>query len=501
MRIFVFLMVCFSVLSCSPKGQAQNSKIDSLKSIYAESKKQRAEIDYNLAYEYVDFDLGKALIHSSRAKHFYQSAHDTINLIRSGVLEALVLRRMERMDSSLSIINSVVPLARRLEQWVELCKLLRGKSLIFLYRDNHELALKYSFEALEIAENISDTSQQCVLLNNIGLSFFRLGAVDRAIQYYEKALSLYPKPNEITLLTNASHAYSQKGNFEVSLRLVKLAKSISESSFEVLEAFGTHYHHKRSLDSAAYYYLRAYHVSETSGRTRNQAVLAMLLADINMDLENIDLARHYLSLADTALSHESFNAERLYMYRRYIRLFKTIRDNRMVERFQRRYIDLRDSLTNGDALDKVIQEEIEFNQRKNLSKIKNQSSVIEAKEVMIMNRNRLISFLILTFVLLIIIIYLLRRQFLFKRRINILLDRQVRDRTMEIERVYNLQRANLVELREQNVRQTKSDREFVSRIEGVAQLADRSETVAECREYVRVMKNIVNQHHKIPDKE
>jgi tetratricopeptide (TPR) repeat protein len=105
---------------------------------------------------------------------------DSLAIVRGGRMRANALTSMGRNEDAITILNTVLPVARRHAER-QYIYILNSLALCYTNRGTYDKALDYHFQSLELREKEGDKGAMSVSYNNIGLVYFR-------IKNYEKAL-------------------------------------------------------------------------------------------------------------------------------------------------------------------------------------------------------------------------------------------------------------------------------------------------------------------------
>lgn len=126
--------------------------------------------------------------------------------------------------------------------------------------ENHEFALKYFQNGVEIAEREGDRRMQGRLILNIGIVNEKLDLDDEAISYYEKALKIFrdinDKPLEGKALNNMGIYYDEKGLYDKALSYYEEALAICSKindrtgEADILLNLGLMHHNMKKYDKA-----------------------------------------------------------------------------------------------------------------------------------------------------------------------------------------------------------------------------------------------------------
>jgi CHAT domain-containing protein/tetratricopeptide (TPR) repeat protein len=104
---------------------------------------------------------------------------------------------------------------------------------IFYERKEYSLAVNYYSKAIEYFENLNDSFNVSLILNNLGVVYRDLGNYSQALSSYEEALELRQnigdKPGEATTLNNIGELYISRGRYSQALEYYQAALEIFEA--------------------------------------------------------------------------------------------------------------------------------------------------------------------------------------------------------------------------------------------------------------------------------
>lgn len=132
---------------------------------------------------------------------------------------------------------------------------------------NVEKSLKYSNEAVELANEISDNEGLAKALWNSGVCCRLLSKYDEAFQYFEKALDVYKKTNDVPgkakVLNSIGNIYLNLSDYNHSLEYLKnsyeISRTLDDREFEarVLSNIGLVYQEMGDFTSSLEFYLKS----------------------------------------------------------------------------------------------------------------------------------------------------------------------------------------------------------------------------------------------------
>jgi Tfp pilus assembly protein PilF len=439
----LFRIVMFSLFTVSTFiGKAQNHKIDSLKSLLPEKQDSlRAEIYLELCYEYVnDDDSRNALDYAKKLSQLTLLLKDTIRYVNAERLRALAYRRIEDLDSARIVSLNILPIARKFNSDWQSCMILNGLSVGHLFAAEYDLALKYGLMTYEEAINAKDTVMITRVLNNIGLVYYKLSNYDKAIEYYKLGIS-FPIKDSSSLMTyymNLGLCHAHKGQLDSAKRFLHLSKRFCEASgkkiyMEFLFDCGVYHRLSNQFDSADICYSKSYRIAKEIGNRQYQAICALDIAEVYLERKNSRMARHFLYVAERVIDSTSFRSESINIYNKLIQLAKNLGETPgKILYYQQRYIALKDSVYSRAFFNNLVSIEKDFLERRKNDEIVKQKKLADEKDTQIARHQVIILFILTILTFLFLLLWLLFRNYKQKRLMNLLLDKKVRERTIEL---------------------------------------------------------------------
>jgi tetratricopeptide (TPR) repeat protein len=441
----ILILLILQGVSGTVAAQPQR-KIDSLRSLLpGKTDEERADIFYELAYEYVDYIDTLGVQYGEKSFHLAKKIGDSLRMVKAGRIVAFAFRRLDEMDSSLVLSLEVLPIALRNNYGKQLKQLLRGIAAAYIYKAHYDLALHYNFELLKVTAQDRDSLEMRHALSNIGVIYFKLEDNEKALQYYHRALDVMPRwdtyPGTTTFL-NISLCYSEHKDFLKANEFLKKGLDACQPEcrgtfmIEGLRAYGYFHYHKENLDSAEVYFLKAYSLAKKTGHKREQLILTNDLVDICFKTNKISSGMKCLSEAELIMQQAPFRYELFLLYPKFSFFYKKTGNNKKRTLYQEKYIQLMDSIYGQWQINNLMKIESEYLERGNKARITEQQQLLEFKDLVIRRQNALNILIGVITLLLIALFYILYRSHRQRKSANRLLDLKVKERTTEIESSY-----------------------------------------------------------------
>ncbi len=285
-----------------PQSVVGNEHIDSLQRVYPKLRTVSDRID-NLNYQserYLDLDFLKSVIKAKEAMALALDANYSYGVFHAHVNLGLAYDYLARPDSAFQYYINALEVSRELNDPHSLAVALHNLGVYYLNRGKMSFALKYLIESIESEALDYSQLKEFNLIDtyaNIGIVHEELGNRDLAIQYYQKSANLAFEWGDLYYqaygLLNLGYINVMKGNF----------KKAEEQYFEALEIF-----HKEKIkisEAETWYYLGLMY---TKSNVLDQALNAHLRSlSLYQEMNSIDAyPSMYKSIGDVHYAAKRF---------------------------------------------------------------------------------------------------------------------------------------------------------------------------------------------------
>ncbi len=437
----VFILA-FSVMN---KSYAQNRTIDSLKGLlHNSSHPHKSEILVKLVHEHFDRgDLEKVLKYTDDGIQVAKFSGDTLSLVKMARLRARVFRKLNKIDSSLNLLEKILPIAKRNNYVDEIKFILNGLAMSYTVQAFYDRALKCYFEILELPLGTQGITED-VVLGNIGLVYYKLQEYQKAITYFKNSLKLKIANKNYfdyeMVLINTGLCYTQLDSLAEAKQYLHQAKTWRSQALsdeiKILfhHAMGTVLMKEGKNIDAKTQFLGSYSLAKQLKNDRLRLDNIVLLSEISILQNRFDEAEVYLREAEKTISEGSpYNRELINIYDQLIFLYSKKNDFKRMSFYQSRYIKMNDSIYNGAMTNNLMRIHAEHLEKENKARIESQNKILVLNEEVIHQQkiaNISIGGVAVLFVLLTILLAKSNHQ---RRKMNALLDKKVKERTRELE--------------------------------------------------------------------
>jgi tetratricopeptide (TPR) repeat protein len=198
-------------------------------------------------------------------------------------------------------------LLERVRDKEEKAKILGELGVIFYYLGELDKASEYYEKALKLEETLETKEGMAAVLGNIGVVYTTRGELDKALEYYRKVLKLYEglgrKEGVAILLGNIGNVYQDKGEQDKALEYYEKALKLHEElggkreMGATLGNIGVVHGIKGELDKALEYYEKALKLHEELGGKEGMAIALVNIGTVYRIKGEFDKASEYYEKA------------------------------------------------------------------------------------------------------------------------------------------------------------------------------------------------------------
>lgn len=185
---------------------------------------------------------------------------------------------------------------------------------IYLLQNNPNMALDYALKSLELQKELENPIGIATSLNFVGLSYFRKGDFDQALEFCKQSLNIkiISVSTKLSSLHLLGAIYKEKGYIDRTLRYYSRAAKLAEEE-EYIEDFientvgiGATYRMKRDFDQAVKYLKQSLDLSEKFNNSYGMSSSLFYLILVYLDKGYLEKAYSYMEqLEEFAKNNES----------------------------------------------------------------------------------------------------------------------------------------------------------------------------------------------------
>lgn len=320
--------------------------------------------------------------------------------------------------------NQALNIAEEMNNYNEIANLNNNLGMIFNEIGNFKTAYTYYFTALDNYDLAKNKDKKIGTLNNIGVIYLNLHNYDKALTFFKEALDSTVQHKDTILvasvMNNLAICYSEK-NPERALKELKSGISLSERvnnqyglciSYQIM---GNIYLNSKEKQKAYDAYSKSVEIAKKANLSHQLAISKVGLGRVLLSMGKIDSA---LSIAQEVMQVGEEQNSLVLKSEAHHMLSDLYKESNEFEKslthFQE-HIKAQQELTNQTVINQIY--DVEVNHLSQLNKM--QHLELEKKEMAISNKNSLLFFLSLVFLLVLIGLYLAYRNHRHKQKVKL----------------------------------------------------------------------------------
>jgi signal transduction histidine kinase len=383
-----FLTIALAVYSVHSLSQ-DNAQIDSLKRLLEEQQGlAKFESLMALGIQYVPTNLSTSISYLRRAQQIALEYGDTAKIVRASRLVGEALRRADKFDSAITILNKTLPIAKRNKLRMDEKYLLNSLALSYTITADYDKALKNHFESLIIREADGNKSEISITLNNIGLVYFKLRDYQNAIRFYNRSLAVKTDAGDnydmdrllinIGLCHNQLHQFAEAEEFineglELCGDNCDDAKLIEGKFGLGMSSFG-----QGKYDEAKEFFESSLTIAKGENENKIfQAENLLFLGKIYIQTNDSAGARQALGEGERIANNSGFTEILIDIYREFSFLYNQSRNFEEAAAYQNKYINLKDSVYSEALIKNIAEVQTQYAQRENIATIASKEQALK----------------------------------------------------------------------------------------------------------------------------
>ncbi len=290
--------------------------------------------------------------------------------------------------------------------------------IVHEHQDDYQTALDYYLKALELKEEINDKPGIAGLCNNIGLVYLYLKNYDEAFKHFDKSIKIII---ELEYTYWLSVLYNNMGKL-----------------FDV----------QNKYDKAIEYYNKSIKIKKQQGNKQGLTISYAGLSDLYIKKKEYYKAIEYANLSkDIALKIQAVEDQRE-AYKFLSIAYDSIGDNVTAYKFYRKFILLKDSISNKENNEIIGELKEKYQAEKSKQEIEKQQILIEKQEIENEKQKTIRNAFILGFILIFLFAIILFRNFRVIKKSNTLLAEQ-KEEIIEKNEELNQQNEEIISQRDE----------------------------------------------------
>ncbi|OFY93466.1 MAG: hypothetical protein A2309_11865 [Bacteroidetes bacterium RIFOXYB2_FULL_35_7] len=426
-------------------------------------KKDMAISMNNLGMVYKDY------ANFSMAKEFYQKSLDISRSIVDIKTEANTLNLIGGLFWDMKLYGEAIEyyleslkLREKIGNKKDIAASNHNIGSVFKSINHNTKALYYYEKALEFRKELGDESLLSYTLNDMGTVYKNLKNYEKALELYNEALeirrNLADKIGIAGSYKNIGIIYKEKKQYDVAVLTYEKALALYEETNDkrnvanVLNYIGNVFLEKNKTNDASEYYKKALNVSHEAGYKEGIIFSNLNLADLTIKKgqkkESIPFLEEALNVARDIDLKEAL----LRIYDLFNDLYSGMGDYKKAWDFKCLHAEIKDSLMAEENIKKIAEVQVKYLVYKQDKEMSEKKFELFQKQSQLATEKNIRYFLLFGLLIILLVLFLLYRQYKTKKRSNIKLAAQKN----EIEKQSQLLEFANVQLQEKNTQITDS---------------------------------------------
>ncbi len=428
-KLFYLFMIFFTI-----KGYAQDSKSDSLKALIQTTVDDTAKVNLLNSISYNLFtsvpaeaiDYGKQALNLAEKIDFKKGIAYALKNIGLGYyMQGNFLEVLNYWDQSLKVFET------RGDK-LGVSNILNNLGAIYFNQGNDAKAIDFYLRSLRASEDIGDTLRIATALINIGGVYYNKPAThQKALEFYLKAVPLSEKIADKgaigTAYINIGEIYLERNQDSIALVYFKKSYDAWLGTGRVpysITRIGDVYSKRKEYQTALKYYNEAIGIAKKF-EAKLELIRPLLgIAQTYSLMGNEKMALNAFNEARTTSAEIGSNYQLKDAYRGMANTYAKLADFENAYKFQTLFSDIKDTLFNSETDDKIKGLQFTYEMDKKQSEIDLLTKDKQLQEVSLQKQRFAKNAFLIGLVLILIITFIIFRNYLAKVKINKILDQQ-----------------------------------------------------------------------------
>ncbi|HVZ55337.1 MAG TPA: adenylate/guanylate cyclase domain-containing protein [Chitinophagaceae bacterium] len=414
---------------------AQDVNVDSLKALLPETKEDSGKVDLQL-------QIAKALVNTSPDQVLAVSTEARDLATRLGYLKGeayaykyigIAYYYQSNPIGALENWNRAIELFQQLGDHDGVANIQYNIGAIYKDQGKDSKALEFFFNSLRNSEQHGDTYRIASAMNNIGSVYgHKENTYDKALEYYLKALPMSEQSGDQNLVGtisgNIGEFYLEKRMNPDSARyyFIKQMDNFRGTTDYpyALYNMGRMFELRKQYDSALVFEQRAYDSARLANSLNNMVYAQKEMARIYLMQNKVPQALATFQAAQKLARQANSSYDLKDIYAGLAQSFARLGNYGQAFRYQQQLLDLKDSIYNREADQKLASYELDFEMEKKQNQINILQKDKALQELEVRRQKFAKNAFLAGFGMILVLVFVLYRNYRNKVRVNRILDSQ-----------------------------------------------------------------------------
>ncbi len=387
------------------------------------------------AYTYLGM-LSKNIAEFEKANEYYKKAQEIAKKIGDEeyianilINKAVLLTEMGKHQDAIDTYKKALKIYEKFNNEKKIIDIYYNLSVIYRQIGKFDIALDYAIKSLKYDEehnkNKNDLAASC---DNLAIIYYYLKKPEKAIAYFERALSLRKKANN---KRGIAYSYNNLAVIYKSQKKYDKAKEYLFKSLEIkkelgnkvgiastLNNIGNFYRDLNNYKEAEKYYLESLKIKEKIGNPKNLILTLIDLGNFYAKQKKFKLFEKNLKKAEKIAKENKLRLQLSNIYKSFSENYYLAGDYKKAYLFSEKYISLRDSLIEEENLKKIAELQVKYETEKKEKQIQILKKTQE-KQILLRNFFLLLFFIAIVFIIILYKLFKAKKQeIIYKNKIE-----------------------------------------------------------------------------------
>ena len=418
-------LLCVFLIWTTSKGEAQDKGINGTDTVKVNSLLQQFKENYSESPE-------KAISYAEEAKKLSEKigykkglAYALKSLGIANYYSGKSIAALDYWQQSLKVFESMNDL-------VGVANLQSNIGAIYFDQADDEKALEHYLRSLKISEQLGDKLRMTTALNNVGGVYFNKKATyEKALKYFLAAVPLAEETGDIEAIrvtnTNLGEVYGAMNQDSLAMHYYNKSLKVgpnSESSPYTYNLIGKLYLKRGFYDGALNYHKIAYNIAKKFNGQLDLVQSLLGMGSVYEKKQDFKAAILAYKEAETIADEIKANKELEHVYNGMAASLANVGDYKNAYAYKAKHAIIKDKLYDEATDNKIAFMQYDFDLQQKESKITLLTKENSLRQLQLTRQRIFRSALIIGLILILIIAYILFRNYRAKEKINKILDHQ-----------------------------------------------------------------------------
>ncbi len=274
----------------------------------------------------------------------------------------------------------------------ELARILNTLAVCHTFRAEYDKALEYHFQSLVLREKQGNKKNIGIALHNIGLTYYKMGSFDLALDYSLQGQRAYSDSGDgenLQLLVNIGLCYNELLLFEQAQesleRALRQCESGCNDDLKIQAEFGlgNAFFAQQRVTDAIDHFQKSYSISLQVGDIRFQLENLLRLTKLALLQRNHGIAKEYLGKIEAIPEKDGYREILKEFYQLEADFHSAANDFEKATYYLRKVTEVNDSIYNTEVIRNLTRVQTLYAQRENLAIIAAKDNVLALNDEII----------------------------------------------------------------------------------------------------------------------